>query len=93
MSRKNSNDYIPTGAELERQHEESIQNAKAAKDRGFRLGEYEFSYKLNGRAMHEKVSAVSKTEAMVQFKQQCDIVGWLPYDIDVKTLVEPNVFV
>lgn len=93
MSRKNSGDYIPTGAEIELQREENSKNAQAAKDRGFRLGEYEFSYKLNGNTMCEKVAAVSKTEAMIQFKQQCNIVGWLPYDIEVKTLVEPNVFV
>ena len=94
MSRKfNSKDYIPTYGDLEARRDEWAKNAQAARDRGFRLGEYEVTYKVNGIQLVEKVSGQSKNEVIESLKQQCGLVGWYPTEIDVKTLVEPNIYV
>lgn len=93
MARYNSKDYIPTYGDLEARRDECRKNAQEAKDRGFRLGEYELSYNVLGRSYTEKMSAVSEKEAIETLKQQCGMVGWIPTDIKVKNLVEPNVYV
>lgn len=91
--RKNSKDYIPTAADLMHDKDECEARAKAARDRGYRLGEYEVSYNVNGTHLVEKITATSKNEAIESLKRSCGMVGWYPIEIEVKTLVEPNIYV
>lgn len=93
MARYSDKDYIPTSADLESKREEANARAQAARDRGYRLGEYEISYKVNGTHLVEKVTATNKNEAIENLKHSCGMVGWYPTEIDVKTLVEPNIYV
>lgn len=93
MARYNSKDYIPTYGDLEAKRDEANARAAEAYDRGYRLGEYEISYRVNGNHLVEKISATSKNEAIESLKRSCGMVGWYPIEIDVKTLVEPNIYV
>ena len=93
MARYNSKDYIPTYGDLEARRDECERNAKAARERGFHLGEFELSYNVLGRSFTEKISASSEKDAIEILKQQCGMVGWIPMNIEVKTLVAPNVYV
>ena len=93
MARYNSKDYIPSYSDIEAKHDAWAENAKAARERGFHLGEYEVTYKVNGHQLTEKVSACTAAEAVEGIKRSCGMVGWYPIDIQTKTLVEPNIYV
>lgn len=93
MARYNSKDYIPTYGDLEAKRDEANARAAAARERGYRLGEYEISYSVNGTHLVEKITAASKSEAIESLKRSCGMVGWYPTGIDAKTLVEPNIYV
>lgn len=93
MARYNSKDYIPTYGDLETRRDEAAARAQAARERGFHLGEYEISYTVNGSHLVEKVAASTKNEAIENLKKSCGMVGWYPIEIEVKTLVEPNIYV
>ena len=93
MARYRSDDYIQSYGDIEAKRSEADARAQAARDRGFRLGEYEISYTYGGTKYTDRVTAYSKAEAVEQLKQTCGLVGMYPYDMVVKTLVEPNVYV
>lgn len=93
MARYNSKDYIPTYGDIEARRAEWEKNAKAARDRGFKLGEYELTYTVNGHKFTEKATGASRDAVVEVLKQQCGMVGWNPVSIEVKTLVEPNIYV
>lgn len=93
MSRSTGSDYIPTYADIEHKRGEAHERAEALRKKGWRLGEFEVTYVVNGAKLVQKMSSRSKTEAVEELKQQCGMVGWVPYGIEVKTLVEPNIYV
>lgn len=93
MARYNSKDYIPTYGDYVAKRDEANARAAAARERGYRLGEYEISYIVNGNHSTEKIMATSKNEAIEILKRSCGMVGWYPIEIEVKTLVEPNIYV
>ena len=93
MSKQTGSDYIPTYADIEHERNEQRARAEAFKQKGFHLGEFEVTYTVNGTTLTQKMVSRSKIEAVFELKQQCGLVGWVPYDIAVKTLVEPNVYV
>lgn len=93
MARYNSKDYIPSYCDIEAKRDAANARAQAARERGFHLGEYEISYKVNGTRLVEKVAASTKNEAIENLKKSCGIVGWYPVEIEAKTLVEPNIYV
>lgn len=93
MSRIESKDYIPTYGDYEYQREQDAKRAQEAKDRGFCLGKFKVTYTINGHRMSEVVSSYSSKDALDLVKQQCGMVGWLPIDMSVVTIDEPNVYV
>lgn len=93
MAKRTGEDYIPTYADIENERAECDARADALKQKGYRLGEFEVSYKANGTPYVQKAAARSSVEAVEYIKHQCSMVGWVPYDIDVKTVVEPNIYV
>lgn len=93
MSKSTGPDYIPTYADIEAERAERDKRAEEVRKKGYHLGEFELTYKVNSMQFVQKTAAKSKNEAVEDLKQQCGMVGWVPYDIDVKTLVEPNIYV
>lgn len=93
MAKKTGSDYIPTYAELEAERAERNKRTEELAKKGWCLGEFEVTYKVNGAQLTQKMVARSKNEIEGMLKQQCGMVGWVPYDVEVKTLVEPNIYV
>ena len=93
MARYNSKDYIPTYGDLEAKRDEANARAAAARERGYHLGEFEISYTVNGTKLVEKITAASRDEAVEALKKSYGMVGWYPFNIETKTLVEPNIYV
>lgn len=93
MAKKTGSDYIPTYAEIEAERAECDKRTEELRKKGWRLGEFEVKYKVNGAELVQKMASRSKIEVVEELKQQCGMVGWVPYDIEVKTLVEPNIYV
>jgi len=93
MAKRNSKDYIPSISDLATERSDAEKRAKEAADRGFRIGEYSITYTVSGQTFTQKVSDYSQKDAIANLKKQCGMVGWIPYDISVQTLVEPNIYV
>lgn len=93
MARYNSKDYIPSYCDIEAKRDAAEARAKEARERGFHLGEYEISYKVNGIRLVEKYTAMTRDDAVENLKKSCGMVGWYPIEIEVKTLIEPNIYV
>lgn len=89
---KASSDKILTYGDIQLQNEECAKRAEAAKERGFRQGEYEITYTVNGHTFTEKWIAFSTAEAIEHLKENCAAVNWYPTNIIAKTIVEPNAY-
>ena len=93
MAKRTGSDYIPTYADIEAERVERDKRAEELRKKGWRLGEFEVTYTVNGTTLTQKMASRSKNELLEELNQQCGMVGWIPYDVKVKTLVEPNVYV
>ena len=78
MARNTGSDYIPTQADLIKQAEERKAYMEA---HPVKMNTYKISYKIDSMPLSENVSALSNAAAIEHFKRQCNIVGWVPYDI------------
>lgn len=86
MARKTGSDYIPTKAELMQAAEERKEYMAS---HPVKLKKYEISYRINGICASEFRYGTSNSDAIEEFKRQCSMVGWIPYDVTCKE-VEQN---
>lgn len=91
--RKSSKDYIPTASDLAHDRDECDARAQEARDRGYHLGEFEVTYTVQGQKFTQRVSDYSEKDAVENLKKQCGMIGWVPYDVSIKTVVAPNLYV
>ena len=79
MARNTGSDYIPTEADLIKQAEERKAYMAA---HPVKMNAYNIRYSMNGvQYGPEVVYARSNADAIEHFKNQCSIVGWVPYDL------------
>lgn len=91
--RKNSKDYIPTAADIMHDIDEREARVQAARDNGYHLGEFEVTYNVQNQKFTQRVFDYSEKDAVDNLKKQCGMIGWIPRDISIKTIVKPNIYV
>lgn len=93
MARNTGSDYIPTALDRALEADENERRRQEALAKGFRLGTFKISYTVYGKQYVQTATATSSKDAVDALKQQCGMIGWIPMDISVETLVEPNIYV
>lgn len=89
MGSRMSSDRILTEADYIRLKEECEARQAKVDPRNV----YTISYVIGGKKMTETITSFSTVDAIAHVKQQCGMVGWIPYDIkiiDTKLAAEVN---
>jgi len=84
---KHSDDYIPYACEIEAAREEARARVKGKPDPRHK---YSAKYKVNGTELNEVVMAFNAKEAEAHLRQQLSLVGWIPADLEIKSIDDDN---